>query len=83
MTRRTFLNTALAGAAASRRPNFIIIFADDLGYGDVGCNGSPNIRTPHIDAMAKEGTRLTNFYAQPICGPSRSAMPVITRRSVR
>ena len=60
--------------AAPRRPNFVIVFADDLGWGDLGCFGSPNIRTPRIDAMAREGARLTNFYAQPICGPSRAAL---------
>ncbi len=62
------------GAAQTGRPNFIIIFADDLGYGDLGCYGSPNIRTPRIDTLAREGMRMTNFYAQPICGPSRSAL---------
>ncbi|MBM3757937.1 MAG: sulfatase, partial [Acidobacteria bacterium] len=76
LTRRALLQSLAAGTAvaASRRPNFVIIFADDLGWGDLGCFGSPNIRTPRIDAMAREGTRLTNFYAQPICGPSRSAL---------
>jgi arylsulfatase A-like enzyme len=58
----------------SRKPNFIIIFADDLGYQDVGCYGSPLIRTPRIDQMAKEGMRFTDFYAQTVCGPSRSSL---------
>ena len=56
------------------QPNFIVIFTDDLGYQDLGCFGSPNIRTPHIDAMAEEGMRFTNFYAQTVCGPSRSSL---------
>lgn len=59
---------------ADHPPNFVIIFADDLGYGDLGCFGSPNIETPFIDRMANEGMRFTSFYAQPICGPSRTAL---------
>lgn len=56
------------------RPNFVVIFTDDQGYQDVGCFGSPDIRTPRLDAMAKQGMRFTSFYAQPICGPSRAAL---------
>jgi len=56
-------------------PNVIIIFVDDQGYRDLGCYGSPNIKTPHIDRMAKEGVRFTDFYvAAPICSPSRAAL---------
>ena len=55
-------------------PNFVLIFADDQGYADVGCYGSPNIKTPNLDRMAREGMRFTDFYAQPICGPSRAAI---------
>ena len=56
-------------------PNFIIIFADDLGYGDLGCFGHPTIQTPHLDQMAQEGMKLTQFYvAASICTPSRSAL---------
>lgn len=55
-------------------PNFVIIFTDDQGYQDVGCFGSPDIRTPRLDAMAKEGMKFTSFYAQPVCGPSRAAL---------
>ena len=65
---------ALAQPRASRPPNIIVILADDQGYGDLGCQGSPHIRTPHIDRMAREGARLTSFYAQPLCGPSRAAL---------
>jgi arylsulfatase A len=54
------------------RPNIIIIFTDDQGYGDLGCYGSPNISTPNIDRMAGEGIRFTSFYAAPFCGPSRA-----------
>ncbi len=56
------------------RPNFIIIFTDDQGYQDLGCFGSPDIKTPNIDRMADEGIRFTNFYAQTVCGPSRAAL---------
>ncbi|MDE3742688.1 sulfatase [Maribacter polysaccharolyticus] len=60
--------------AQERKPNFIIIFTDDQGYQDLGCFGSPNIKTPHIDKMASEGMKFTNFYAQTVCGPSRAAL---------
>ena len=55
-------------------PNIVIIFADDLGYGDIGAFGAPNIRTPRLDAMAAEGQKWTNFYVQPVCSPSRAAL---------
>ena len=56
-----------------KQPNFVVIFTDDQGYADVGCFGSPDIRTPRLDTMAAQGMKFTNFYAQPICGPSRAA----------
>lgn len=59
---------------AAERPNFVIIFTDDQGYQDLGCYGSPNIKTPHIDQMAKDGMRFTSFYAQTVCGPSRTSL---------
>lgn len=59
---------------AARLPNFIIIYADDQGWGDLSSYGNPYIRTPHIDRMATEGVRFTDFYAQPFCGPSRAAL---------
>lgn len=62
-------------AAADRPPNFVVIYADDLGYGDLGCYGHPTIRTPHLDRMAGEGMRFTQFYsAAPVCTPSRAAL---------
>jgi len=65
---------ALPAAAAERRPNFVVILADDLGYGDLGVYGHPKIRTPRIDAMAGEGVRLTEFYSMPVCTPARAAL---------
>ncbi len=64
----------IAVTAQAARPNFLIVFTDDQGYGDLGCFGSPTIRTPRIDKLAAEGTRFTSFYAQVVCGPSRSAL---------
>ena len=66
--------TAAPSVANDVCPNFVIIFTDDQGYEDVGCFGSPDIRTPRLDAMAKQGMRFTSFYAQPVCGPSRAAL---------
>jgi arylsulfatase A len=60
---------------ASKKPNFIIIFCDDLGYGDLSCFGHPTIRTPNLDKMAAEGQRWTNFYVgASVCTPSRAAL---------
>lgn len=61
--------------ANQTRPNFIIIFADDLGYGDLGIFGHPTIKTPNLDKMAVEGQKWTNFYvAAPVCTPSRAGL---------
>ncbi len=60
---------------AQLKPNLIVIFADDLGYGDLGCFGHPTIHTPNLDRMAAEGMKLTQFYsAAPVCTPSRAAL---------
>ena len=60
---------------AADRPNIVFIFADDLGYGDIGCYGATNIKTPHIDSLAATGTRFTSFYvAQAVCTASRAAL---------
>jgi arylsulfatase A len=65
----------VACAALCAPPNIVIILADDLGYGDLGCYGSPNIRTPNLDRMAAEGLRFTDFYsAAEVCTPSRTAL---------
>ncbi|MCY7397488.1 MAG: sulfatase-like hydrolase/transferase [Sphingomonas bacterium] len=67
------------GAAVSARnptaPNIVLIVADDLGWGDLGCMGSPFLRTPNIDRLAREGVRMTDFYASAnVCTPSRAGM---------
>lgn len=60
---------------STSRPNFIIIFADDLGYGDLGCYGHPTILTPNLDKMAAQGMRFTQFYlGAAVCTPSRAAL---------
>jgi arylsulfatase A-like enzyme len=90
MTRRSWLQmtaaagpgaVALSGAAAQpaqsarRRPNIVLINADDLGYGDLGCYGNTTIQTPHIDRLAAEGVRFTDFVVSwPACTPSRSGL---------
>ena len=88
-TRRGFLRALGVGTASfalsclaradrrsrSGQPNFVIIFADDQGYQDVGCFGSPDIETPNLDRMAAEGMKFTDFYsAAAICSPSRAAL---------
>jgi len=67
--------SAVARDRAAIKPNFIIIFCDDLGYGDVGCFGSEKHRTPNINRMAAEGMRFTSFYVTSgVCTPSRSSL---------
>ena len=64
-----------AQGLANNPPNFIIIFADDLGYGDLGVYGHPSIKTPNLDRMANEGQKWTNFYAAAsVCTPSRAGL---------
>jgi arylsulfatase A len=65
---------------AADRPNIVVVLCDDLGYGDIECYGHPDIKTPHLNTMAKEGIRFTNFYsAAPVCSPSRVGL--LTGRS--
>ncbi|MEP6535059.1 MAG: sulfatase [Bryobacteraceae bacterium] len=80
MDRRTFLMSALGAATAAlapaqlQKPNIILIYADDLGYGDLGVYGS-SIQTPNLDQMADEGVRFRQFYsASAVCSPSRAAL---------
>jgi arylsulfatase A-like enzyme len=65
----------LAGLLNAQNPNVVILYIDDMGYADPSCFGNPDIETPHIDKLASQGTRLTNFYTNsPICSPSRVAL---------
>lgn len=64
----------MAHLSAVERPNILIIFTDDQGYADLACYGNKKNKTPRMDQLAKEGTRFTSFYAQSVCGPSRSAL---------
>ena len=66
------LAALLAATAPARPPNVVVIFIDDLGYGDIGPFGATKQRTPHLDRMAKEGMKLTSFYATPVCSVSRA-----------
>src|SRR4051794_33117146 len=64
-----------AEPAPAKRPNLILILADDLGYAEVGCYGQKKIRTPNLDRLAAQGLRFTQFYAgSPVCAPSRCAL---------
>ena len=68
------LTALLATTAPARPPNVVVIFIDDMGYGDIGPFGATKQRTPHLDRMAKEGMKLTSFYATPVCSVSRAQM---------
>ena len=87
MTRRELLRNLSLGAAAmtlpewslagddpTDRPNVLIIFTDDQGFGDLGCHGNPDIETPAIDRFYTQATRMTQFYAQPVCTPARACL---------
>ena len=81
LPRREFLKTTAVGAlcaasanpAATERPNIVLIMADDMGYSDLGCYGS-EIRTPHIDSLARTGVRFTHFHNTARCCPSRASL---------
>ncbi len=77
MRLHTLLTVVLIAAGplvswAGPKPNIVFILADDLGFAELGCNGSDRYRTPHIDALADSGVRFTRFYTVPLCGPSRA-----------
>ncbi len=79
LTRRGFLGATLLSAsrlaASQRRPNIVLILADDLGNGDLACYGHPTHQTPNLDRMAREGVRFTDFYTpMPFCAPTRSSL---------
>ncbi|MFT5130595.1 MAG: arylsulfatase A, partial [Rhodothermales bacterium] len=67
-----FLLVCALSIVAADRPNIVVILCDDLGYGDLACYGHPHIKTPHLDQMARDGARFTNFYSTaPVCSASR------------
>ena len=67
--------TAQKETKTDQSPNFVVVFIDDMGYGDVGCYGATGYATPNLDKMASEGMRFTNFYsAQPVCSASRAGI---------
>ena len=68
-----FMSLCISQAQAADKPNIIIIMADDLGWNDVGYHGS-EIRTPHIDRLAKDGRELTRFYVNSVCSPTRASL---------
>jgi arylsulfatase/arylsulfatase A len=76
--KRAFLAAALLlvplAAGAADRPNVVLVVTDDQGYGDLGAHGNPVVRTPNLDAMAKRGAVLTNFYVSPVCTPTRASL---------
>jgi arylsulfatase/arylsulfatase A len=61
-------------AAAGGRPNVVVIMADDMGHGDLGCHGNPVIRTPHLDRLAAGAVKLDAFYVSPVCSPTRASL---------
>jgi arylsulfatase A-like enzyme len=63
-----------AAQAPQARPNVVLIIMDDVGYGDYGAYGAPDIDTPNVDRLAREGVRFTDFYAAPTCTPTRAAL---------
>ncbi|MDP3072233.1 MAG: arylsulfatase [Opitutaceae bacterium] len=65
---------ATFGRAADQRPNIVLIMTDDQGYGDLGITGNPVLETPHIDALARGGATLKNFYVSPVCSPTRASL---------
>ena len=78
ISRRGFLLSAGAASQAQpphRKPNFIVIYTDDQGIGDLGCYGARDVKTPHLDRLAARGVRFTNWYSNsPVCSPSRCAL---------
>lgn len=75
IARSLLVYLAMSAAAHAASPNVVLIYSDDLGYGDLGCYGHPVIKTPHLDALAAEGMRFTQYYApSALCSPSRAAL---------
>ena len=76
-SRLLLLGVAIASTSVARaqeKPNIVLIFVDDLGYGDLGCFGNPAVATPNIDGLATRGLKLTSFYSAPTCVPARAQL---------
>ena len=71
---RILIFVLATGAWAAERPNVIIVFTDDQGYGDLSCHGNPILETPHFDKLHRESVRFGNFHVAPVCTPSRSEL---------
>lgn len=75
MDRRVILAALLLAAPAyAAKPNVLLVITDDQGYGDLGCHGNKEVRTPNLDRLHAESVRLTNFHVDPTCAPTRSAL---------
>ncbi|MBM3844270.1 MAG: hypothetical protein FJ397_13590, partial [Verrucomicrobia bacterium] len=68
------LASALPAAPAPQPPNVVLIITDDQGYGDLGHTGNPVVQTPHLDRLAAESSRLTDYHVAPTCSPTRAAL---------
>ena len=64
----------LVAASQERKPNVVLIITDDQGYGDLGCHGNKDIRTPNLDALAKNSFQFDSFHVSPVCSPTRSSL---------
>ncbi|XP_071963008.1 steryl-sulfatase-like isoform X1 [Antedon mediterranea] len=74
LTTHLILVATLEADIAKRKPNIVILLADDIGYGDVGCFGNTSLNTPHIDSLARDGAKLTHHLVTPLCSPSRAGL---------
>uniref|UniRef100_A0A671Y7G9 Arylsulfatase A n=1 Tax=Sparus aurata TaxID=8175 RepID=A0A671Y7G9_SPAAU len=75
LLRLFFFNILLLHTCSASPPNFVLLFADDLGFGDLGCYGHPSSLTPNLDRLAEDGLRFTDFYCtSPVCSPSRASL---------
>ena len=66
--------SVLSEAAAVAKPNVILIVTDDQGFGELSCHGNPVVQTPHLDELAKQSVRLTDFHVAPMCTPTRGQL---------
>ncbi|MGB0743053.1 MAG: arylsulfatase [Opitutales bacterium] len=71
---RLLLVTFTVSLASAAQPNIILVLTDDQGFGDLGCHGNPDVKTPAIDAFASESIEFTRFYVSPVCAPTRASL---------